>query len=119
MDRNIKIIASCLLAAASIVSTAAQAETIFLKCAAFDLISVDLTKGTVNNKPANITPAAIDWHIEKQISSDETSDTHWHIDRVAGTFILSSVVFRPGGNNLNIPPTTGACTAVSKPATKF
>jgi hypothetical protein len=121
MDRNIRTrtVVFFLLAAALSISTAAQAETIFLKCGSFDLLSVNLTNHTVNNRPASITPAAIDWHIKKQISSNESGDTHWHIDRVAGTFTLSNVVFRPNGNNLNLPTTTGTCTAVSKPATKF
>jgi len=121
LNRNIRIgsIVLCFSATTLAAVTAAQAETIFLKCGAFDLLSIDLTKHTVNNRPADITPAAIDWHIKKDVSSNETSDTHWHIDRVAGTFVVSSVVFMPNGNNLNIPPTSGTCAAMSKPATKF
>ena len=118
-DIRIKIIAFWLSAAALIGATAAQAETIFLKCGSFDLLSVDLTNHTVNNRPASITPAAIDWHIKQQVSSDETADNHWHIDRVAGTFMLSHVVFRPNGNNLNLPSETGTCTVTSKPVKKF
>jgi len=48
--------------AALTASHSAQAEIIFLKCGSMNIITVDLTKHTVNNKPASITPVAIDWH---------------------------------------------------------
>lgn len=122
LDRYIvrKIIASCLLAIALGVSTAAQAETIYLKCGAMGVLSVDLTKHTVDNRPANVTVAAIDWRIKQQVTGgSEPSESHWHIDRVAGTFALSQTVFLPDGRTLSIPPTTGTCAKASKPATKF
>jgi hypothetical protein len=119
-DIRIKIAASCLLATALSVSTTAQAETIFLKCGTMNILSVDLTNHTVNNKPANITPAAIDWRIKQQvIGGNEPSESYWHIDRVVGTFTLSQTVFMPDGRTLSIPPTTGTCATTSKPATKF
>jgi hypothetical protein len=125
LDRDIviKIIASCLLATALGVSTAAQAETIYLKCDGSGVsvvVSVDLTNHTVDNRPANITVAAIDWRYKQPVNDGSAmGETHWYIDRGAGTFTLNSTVFLPDGRTLSIPPATGTCAKVSMPATRF
>ena len=92
----------------------ARAETIFLKCGQMNLLAVDLTNHTVDGKPADITPIAIDWH-----NANQYGDVHLHIDRTAGTLTMSGTYFRPEGN---IPIPQGVpdtCTAESAPATKF
>lgn len=120
LDIMTKIIVSCTLTIALSFSTTARAETIFLKCGNIDVLSIDLTRHTVDNRPANITAAAIDWRTKQQVTGgSEPSESHWHIDRVAGTFTLSNTVFLSDGRTLSIPPTTGSCVKTGKPATKF
>jgi hypothetical protein len=96
-------------------STAANAQTIFLKCGAMDVITVDLAKSTVNNKPANITPVAIDWENE----NDSLGIVHIHIDRSSGTLSTTGTYHLPSGDT-PIPRTTDdACTVSNQPSTKF
>src|ERR1700682_593573 len=103
--RNILFgLAVFLLATTLIASRPARAETIFLKCGSMDVFAVDLTKHTVDNAPANITPVAIDWH-----NVNQYADVHFHIDRTAGTIRRSGTYFRPDGN-IPIPPSIDSCT---------
>jgi hypothetical protein len=108
-------------------SVSARAETIFLTCTSTIGISpvhltVDLTNKTVNNLPATINEAAIDWVF--QMAGDSTGyvssgTMHYHIDRSAGTeteypvFHLASGQDRQGGSN------TLTCAAGSAPQKKF
>lgn len=107
---------AALLALALLVASPriAQAETIFLKCGPMNILAVDLTNQTVDNKPANITPIAIDW-----INANQYGEVHLHIDRAAGTLTMSGTYFRSNGN-IPIPHVApDTCTAVSAPSTKF
>lgn len=112
-DYQIKFLASCLLVTALASSTLARAETIFIRCEYIDKLSINLSKNTVNNTPADITPIAIDWEIANQYG-----DFHFHIDRTLGTLTTSGTYYRPDGN-VPIPRSTVSCTPVDKPATKF
>jgi hypothetical protein len=79
-----------------------------------DVLAVDLTKHTVNNAPANITPVAIDWH-----NINQYADVHLHIDRTAGTLRTSGTYFRADGN-IPIPQIPiESCTVGKAPPTKF
>jgi hypothetical protein len=111
-DIKIKTIALCVLATALTASWSARAETIFLKCGNMDTITVDLTKNTVNNQPANITPIAIDWDYVNKYG-----DVHYHIDRTAGTLRYSGTYYTQNGDTA-IPQSTDPCTFGSPP-TKF
>ena len=82
----------------------ARAETIFIKCGDFNVITVDLTAKTVNNIPASITPISIDWETHGAFV------VHIHIDRTAGT-----ETFEHHGQRGR----PYACKTVKKPATKF
>ena len=83
----------------------ARADTLFLKCGTFSPLTIDLTRNTVNNIPANITPISIDW-----TNSQGEFPVNLHIDRVAGT-----LTFEHHGTHFG--PET--CAAVSQPPTKF
>lgn len=116
MNRTSKI-ALLALAIAPLCATAAQAETIYLKCMndgqEFGTFPVDLANNTAQGKPAVITPVAIDWD-----NNNQYGDAHMHIDRAAGTFFSSGVAHTRNGD-MAMPPTQGSCTAVAAPATKF
>ena len=94
-------------------SQMAIAETIFLKCDQMDMFTVDLTKHTVNNGPANITPIAIDWD-----NINKFADVHLHIDRATGVLTTSCVYYRDDGD-VPIPESTTDCTKDAAPDTKF
>lgn len=85
-------------------SNSARAETIFLKCGTFNVITIDLTNKTVDNIPASITPTSIDWETHGAFV------VHIHIDRIAGT-----ETFEHHGQTFAPEP----CKTVKKPATKF
>lgn len=113
MNRAPKI-ALIALTIAPLCATAAQAETIYLKCPSnMEFTNViDLTNHTANGLPAVITPLAIDWDINNNIG-----DIHYHIDRAAGTETATGI-FHLGGDR-PAPASTYPCVSVSAPATKF
>ena len=87
----------------------AQTEMVVLKCPnTADMIIVDLTNKTVNNKPANITPTAIDWDVEAS-----TGHFYNHIDRTTGALTTWGTIYP----NTPIPSYTCMCTVV--PQTHF
>jgi hypothetical protein len=93
-------------------AAAARAETIFLKCGPMNVITVDLTNQTVNNKPANITPVAIDWQ-----SANQYGESRFHIDRTTGILTTSGTYFTSNGN-IPMPQGNDPCTVVS-PSKQF
>ena len=103
------------LAIAPLCATAAQAETIYLKCGEgsdITTIVVDLDKHTVNDRPAEITPISIDWH-----NINDIADVHMHIDRTTGSLGMTAIF--PQQNNRRYTAPDKQCSAVSAPATKF
>jgi len=108
---GVALVALAVLAASS---HAARADTIFLKCGTMNMVAVDLTKHTVDDKPASITPISIDWE-----NANKDGDVHLHIDRTAGTLTISGTYYTQNGN---IPIPSGSpdtCTVSSPPSTKF
>ncbi len=135
MNRNskIKAIVFCVLAAASLASWPARAETIFLKCdqgadwgdKRFITLTIDLTNNTANNLPATINATAIDWQEQTRpltLSSGVTvsATIYNHVDRITGSY-TESVVFHvsSGEHGADPPPRTYPCTVGSAPPTKF
>lgn len=104
--------AACVLAGGS----AAQAETIYLKCynTAFqkdDLHTIDVTSNTADGNSATITPILFHW-VQK---NDNGSSTAYNIDRTTGTLTLQATI--PGVGETGV--VTKSCTVGSAPATKF
>ncbi len=117
MNRNskLKAIAFCVLAAASLASWPARAETIYLDCGA-DKITVDLTNNTASNAnftvPATINERAIDF-----VSPGETVWGHYHIDRTQGTLALTVTYRFPKVTKTRTY--TYPCTVGTPPPAKF
>jgi hypothetical protein len=101
------------LAAMMAVSTAAKADTIYLKCENFFPFAIDLTNKTVNGNPATITPIAIDW-----VNVNQTGEIHSHIDRTNGTLLIFGTYHLPQGDT-PVPQSTYNCEVQSAPQTKF
>lgn len=102
------------LALASLCSTAAQAETIYLKCGTKFSFDVDLTNKTVNNNPAIITSTTIVWDANNSLGS-----MHWVIDRATGALTETATLHQPSGD-ISMPTfADGICTKEGAPETKF
>ena len=116
-------IAACALTA----SSKAQAETIFLICpnAPYgDVVSVDLTKRTVNDYPATINATGIMWrHPERcaNCTPDNPAEViqSYYIDRTTGILkVYDHFSYRDGTQNRS-GPFTHTCKLGKAPRTKF
>jgi hypothetical protein len=113
------LVALALLAASA---HPASAETLFLKCnmdSAPDVhatLTIDLTKGTVNNQPATINETAIDW--QTPLTGAVTATEYDHLDRTTGT-MTEKITYHLAKGDRTSDPSTYTCTKTSAPAKKF
>jgi esterase/lipase superfamily enzyme len=110
------ILAALSLASSATFATAAQAETIYLKCyntdyQKDDLHTIDVANSTVDGNAATITPILFHWVRTAENGSIMT----YNIDRTTGTLTLQGMI--PGVGETGV--VTESCTAGSAPATKF
>lgn len=127
MNRDIKTkaIAFCLLTAAVVSSSPAQAKTIYLVCpgasdstTSTGTYTVDLTNKTVNNFPATINATAFDWQKRTDYGGGIIRTWTWHIDRTAGAITITLSTHFANGH-VAADTATHPCKVSSAPSTKF